>query len=161
MADTSNRSTGLGQVREHLGDLTGAVVVGLDGSDCSRAALRFAAQEARSRGCPLVVVRAWSMTTAPCPPGEPGVVPPLTAYEQCVTDLMAGQVADVLGAEPDLAVRLLAVHRSPQEALVEASRTAELVVVGSRGHGALASLLLGSSSEHLVHHAHGPVAIVR
>jgi hypothetical protein len=62
-------STALGRVREHVGDVSGCVVVGVDGSPCGRRALRFAADEARVRQCPLVVVRAWAMTTAPRPAG--------------------------------------------------------------------------------------------
>lgn len=154
-------ATALGRVREHVGDVSGCVVVGVDGSACGRRALRFAADEARVRQCPLVVVRAWAMTTAPRPAGEPGVVPPLTAYEGAVADAMAAEVREELGDEPACEVRALPVHDSPGDALVEASRSAELVVVGSRGHSAIAGLLLGSVSEHLVHHAHGPVTVVR
>jgi nucleotide-binding universal stress UspA family protein len=162
VVQNQHESMAEGRVRESVGDVTGCVVVGVDGSACGRAALRFAAHEARSRRCPLVVVRAWSLTTAPRPrDGEPGVVPPLSAFEAAVAAAVADEVAAELGATPGCEVRVTPVHDSPADALVAASRSAALVVVGSRGHGAVASLLLGSVSEHLVHHAEGPVAVVR
>lgn len=162
MAEFSEQSAALGRVREHVGDVTGCVVVGVDGSACGRHALAFAADEARARECPLVLVRAWSMTTAPPPAdSQPGVVAPMSAYETAVSAAIEAEVARELGDQPDLDMRLLPVHDSAGDVLVEASRTAVLVVVGSRGHGAMASLVLGSVSEHLVHHAHGPVAVVR
>ena len=114
------------------------------------------------RGCPLVVVRAWSMTTAPTPDvGEPGVVPALSAYEAAVEQRTRDEVAEVLGPDPACTVLVRPVHDSPGDALVEASEHAVLVVVGSRGHSVVAEMLLGSVSAHLVHHAHGPVAVVR
>ena len=162
MDEIGNGSTSAGRVRVDVGDVTGCVVVGTDGSACGRQALRFAAREAQLRGCPLVVVRAWSMTTVPPPDGgEPGVVPALSAYEAAVERHARDEVADVLGADPPCDVVVRGVHDSPGDALVEASRHAVLVVAGSRGLGVVAEVLLGSVSAHLVHHAHGPVAVVR
>ena len=153
---------GAGSVREQVGDVTGCVVVGVDGSGCGRRALQFAAREARVHGCPLVVVRAWSMSTAPQPAvGEPGVVPPLSAYEAAVTSAVRTDVTDVLGDDPGCPVVVRTVHDGPGDALVRASEHAVLVAVGSRGRGAIAGLLLGSVSDHLVHHARGPVVVVR
>jgi nucleotide-binding universal stress UspA family protein len=155
-------STSAGRVRGDVGDVTGCVVVGTDGSACGRHALRFAAREAQVRGCLLVVVRAWSMATAPpLGGGEPGVVPALSAFEAAVEQHARAEVADVLGADPPCDVVVRPVHDSPGDALVQASRDAALVVVGSRGLGVVAEMLLGSVSAHLVHHAHGPVAVVR
>lgn len=150
-----------GHVREQVGDLAGCVVVGTDGSAESHAAMRFAGQEARARGCPLVVLRAWSLTTAPRPTGEPGVVPPMADFEAAVAEEIRAEVAGELGEDPGVKVVPMPVHASAAQTLVEASRTAALVVVGHRGHGGFAGLLLGSVSDHLVRHAHGPVAVVR
>ena len=150
-----------GHVREHVGDLAGSVVVGTDGSAESRAAVRFAAQEAGARGCPLVVLRAWSLTSAPKPGGAPGVVPPMTDFEAAVSEEIRVEVAAELGQDPGVTVVPMPVHATAAQVLVEASRTAALVVVGHRGHGGFTGLLLGSVSDHLVRHAHGPVAIVR
>lgn len=162
MDEMGSGSTSAGRVHDDVGDVTGCVVVGTDGSRCGRKALGFAAHEAQVRGCPLVVVRAWAMTTAPQPEGtEPGVVPALSAYEAAVEQATRDEVADVLGTRPPCEVVVRPVHDSPGDALVEASRHAVLVVVGSRGHSVVAEMLLGSVSAHLVHHAHGPVAVVR
>lgn len=151
-----------GTVRERVGEVTGCVVVGVDGSACGRKALGFAAHEARVRGCPLVVVRAWSVTTAPQPEGAGhGVVPPLAAFESAVESSVRDEVADVLGEDPGCEVAVRPVHDSAGDVLVEASEHAILVVVGSRGLGAVAGLLLGSVSDHLVRRAQGPVAVVR
>lgn len=151
-----------GTVRERIGNVTGCVVVGVDGSACGRKALGFAAYEARVRGCPLVVLRAWSVTTAPQPEGTgPGAVPPLAAFESAVESAVRDEVADVLGEDPGCEVVVRPVHDSAGDVLVEASEHAVLVVVGSRGHSAVAGLLLGSVSDHLVRRAHGPVAVVR
>ena len=162
MAHIPQESSIPGRVREHVGNVVGSVVVGVDGSECGRHALRFAAQEAAVRECPLVVVRAWSMTTAPRPSrGEPGVVPPLTDYEAAVADEIVREVREELGDDPRYDVRPMPVHDSAGDALVEASESAALVVVGSRGHSVVVGLLLGSVSEHLVRYAKGPVAVVR
>jgi nucleotide-binding universal stress UspA family protein len=148
----------LGQVCEHVPDLNGAVVVGTDGSGSSRAALAFAAEEARLRGERLVVLRGWSLTHAPRPPGsEPGVVPPMSEYERAVAAQVRAEVAAVLG-EPQVPVDVLPVHASAAECLVEASRTASLVVVGHAHRGRIGKLL-GSVSDHVLRHARGPVAV--
>lgn len=149
----------LGQVCEHVPDLEGAVVVGTDGSGSSRAALVFAAEEARLRGARLVVLRGWSLTHAPRPAGsEPGVVPPMREYEQAVAEQVRTEVAAALG-EPRVPVDVLPVHAPAADCLVEASRTASLVVVGHAHRGRIGKLL-GSVSDHVLRHARGPVAVV-
>lgn len=148
-----------GQVCEHVPDLSGAVVVGTDGSGSARSALAFAAEEAKLRGTRLVVLRGWSLTHAPRPAhGEPGVVPPMTDFEQAVAGQMRAEVAAVLG-EPAVPVDVLPVHASATDCLVEASRTAALVVVGHAHRGRIGKLL-GSVSDHVLRHARGPVAVV-
>jgi nucleotide-binding universal stress UspA family protein len=149
------------QVRDHVDDVHGAVVVGTDGSPGAVRAIRFAAEEARLRGVPLVVLRGWSIRTAPLPPGAAdGAVPPLDAFEAAVADAVREQVAAVLGDDPGVEVVALPVHGPGEQLLVEAAATASLVVVGKRGHGALLSRLLGGTSEYVVTHAPGPVAVV-
>ncbi|HSK25823.1 MAG TPA: universal stress protein [Jiangellales bacterium] len=149
------------QVAEHVEGIDGGVVVGLDDSDDSRAALRAAAEQARLRGCPLHVVRAWGLTNAPKPATwEPGYVPPFHEYEQAVVQWLGDQVLDVIGDGHGLDVRPHPVHAAPAGALVEASLGADLVVVGARGLGGFRGLLLGSVSDQVVRHAHCPVLVV-
>ncbi|HET9117510.1 MAG TPA: universal stress protein [Pseudonocardiaceae bacterium] len=75
--------------------------------------------------------------------------------------MLEGIVAETSGAAPSVPVRTSVVEGHPAEVLVEASRVAELLVVGSRGHGAFTGMLLGSVSQHCVQHAAGPVVVVR
>jgi nucleotide-binding universal stress UspA family protein len=145
---------------ERLLGVGGCVVVGDDGSAESASAVRWAADEARLRSAPLVVVRAWSITTAPRPSHwEPGYVPSEDEFAAAVAGQLATDLVEVLGEDPGVDVRPLPSHSRPEDALVAASREAVLVVVGSHGRH-LASALLGSTSEHLVRHAHGPIAVV-
>ncbi len=164
MGDQGAGVGGMPSVREHVSGVDGAVVVGTDGSDGATLAVRFAAEEARLRQVPLVALRSWNMTSAPTPPTEPGIVPPMGDYEAAVAAELRDQVVRALGGEDALAgldLQVMPVHASPVKALLEATQHAALVVVGTRGHGALAGLLLGSTSEQVVTRAHGPVAVVR
>jgi nucleotide-binding universal stress UspA family protein len=149
------------EVAQQVEGVDGGVVVGVDDSDNSRAALAAAAEQARLRGCPLHVVRAWGLANAPKPPTwEPGYVPPFSEYEEAVEHWLEGQVRSVLGEDHGLEVRLHPVHAAPAGVLVDASRRADLVVVGARGLGGFLGLVLGSVSDQLVRHAHCPVLVV-
>jgi nucleotide-binding universal stress UspA family protein len=143
-------------------EIGGGVVVGHDGSACSGQALVWAAALAERAGWPLHVVRAWRMATAPKPrTWEPGYVPPMPDYEEAVLDDLRSDVAAALGTERASAVTCHAVHTPPVRALVEAGKHADLLVVGSRGRGGFAGLLVGSVSDQCVHHAPCPVTVVR
>jgi nucleotide-binding universal stress UspA family protein len=145
------------------------IVVGVDGSPGSLAALRFALAEARLRGCSLVVLHAWvlPLVEAPGPfllevPSRAG--PPL---EQLRAELhraaearLAAVLAKVAGEADDVAVEPRVVEGSASAALVEAAAGADLLVVGARGHGGLRGALLGSVSHQCAQHAPCPVAIV-
>lgn len=138
------------------------LLVGVDDSDCAREALRFAARLARDLALPLEVVTAWSMLTVPTPArDDPGVVPPLAAWQERADELLARLVSEVLGDDAGLELRLTAVHGRPVTVLLEAAQGASHLVVGSRGRGGFAGLLLGSTSEQLVRHAPCPVTVVR
>ncbi len=142
--------------------LTSGVVVGHDRSASADRALVFGAEEARLRGWPLHVVRAWSLTHAPRPEGvEAGIVPPLEEYGEAVRRELAADVERVLGAEPGVEVDCRAIHGSAHHVLVAASARVGLLVVSSRGHGRVVGALLGSTSTHVVQHADCPVVVLR
>lgn len=143
-------------------EVGGGVVVGHDGSGCAQEALTWAAGLAERARWPLHVVRAWRMTTAPQPKTwEPGYVPPITDYELAVLDDLRADVAAVLGAERAEGVHCHVVHAPAVRALIEAAQGADLLVVGARGRGGFAGLLLGSTSDQVTHHAPCPVTVVR
>jgi nucleotide-binding universal stress UspA family protein len=132
------------------------IVVGVDGSRSSRAALCRAAEEARAHDAVLEVVAAWSfldqITGAPLDPlyGEANVRARLDQTVQ-----------EVLHDAPPPVIRLRPENDLPARALLTAAEGAWLVVVGSRGMGGFKGLLLGSVSSHLAHHSPCPVLIVR
>jgi nucleotide-binding universal stress UspA family protein len=139
----------------------GGIVVGHDGSQCAQDALRWAGGLARRADLDLHVVRAWSLMTAPQPNSwKPGYVPPLTDYEKAVFDEL-GRHVTTAELDPSVRVTCHVVHRPPVQALMAAAEGAHLLVVGARGRGGFAGLLLGSVSDQLVHHAPCPVTVVR
>jgi nucleotide-binding universal stress UspA family protein len=138
----------------------GGIVVGVDGSACSREALAWAGRLAARAGLPLTVVRAWSIPTAPRPETwEPGYVPPVGDYERAVEQALADDVAGA-GLSGDLSVTCRAVHRAPAEAMVAASADADLLVVGVRGYGGALGRL-GSLAQAVLREAACPVTVVR
>jgi nucleotide-binding universal stress UspA family protein len=138
------------------------VVVGVDGSEGSRLALVAAAEQAREHDATLTVLTTWAQ---PVTAGAPGYA----AYDWInEADLSAGakqQQADVLtavlGTDPALKVEQMVVEGHPAQQLVAAAEGADLVVVGSRGHGGFVGMLLGSVSQHVAAHASCPVLVVR
>lgn len=139
----------------------GPVVVGVDGSANSVLAVAFAAEEAALRGAELVAVHAY---TGPVSIG-PGDMLPLVHDTEMVADdagrLLAEVTAGLAERHPDLRVTRRLVPGQPRAVLLAQSRDAQLVVVGARGRGGFAGLLLGSVSQALLHHADCPLAIVR
>jgi nucleotide-binding universal stress UspA family protein len=147
-------------VREVV-EVDGGIVVGHDGSKCAQEALRWAGRLARRADLELHVVRAWAMVTAPRPAGwTPGYVPPLTEWEEAVLAELRTHVAAAT-LDPEVAVTCHVVHKAPVPALLAAAQGAHLLVVGARGRGGFAGLLLGSVGDQLVHHAPCPVTVVR
>ncbi|MGZ4505690.1 MAG: universal stress protein [Blastococcus sp.] len=141
--------------------LDGGILVGHDGSACAQEALVWAGGLAARAHLPLHVLRTWSITTAPKPGSwQPGFVPPLTDYEDAVRDELTAHVA-AAAFDPAVQVTCHVVHRPPAHGLIEAAAGADMVVVGARGRGGFAGLLLGSVSDQVVHHAPCPVTVVR
>jgi nucleotide-binding universal stress UspA family protein len=134
------------------------IVVGVDGSNSSRAALAWAARQAALTSAPLTVITTWSF-----PPsyGFPIAWPDDMDFAADAKSELEASIHDVLGRQPSVAVTALVVEGHPSLALVDASKSAALLVVGSRGHGEFTGMLLGSVSEFVSTHAHCPVVIIR
>jgi nucleotide-binding universal stress UspA family protein len=136
------------------------IVVGVDGSPTSEAALEFAFASAAQTGQSLVAVYA------PSDPALQAASPMSITYdpapvEREVVAVLAESVTGWSGKFPEVQAEFKVVHAHAVRALVDESRTAGLLVVGSRGRGDLKSLLLGSVTHGVLHHATGPVAVVR
>ncbi|MBP1782663.1 MULTISPECIES: universal stress protein [Micromonospora] len=136
------------------------VVVGVDGSPSSLAAADLAAATAVARSRPLVLVHGYLHPLGygvPLNPYDLGVPAPTAEAEK----MLESVAADLTERHPGLRVQVRQVAGGPGATMVEESRRAELVVVGSRGVGGFAGLLLGSVSGQLAQHGHCPVLIVR
>ena len=132
------------------------IVAGYDGSPGSQEALDWAAGEARARGAVLTVCHACAPADAAAPGG--GAADLAWQYAERV---VAGGVQHAQGQWAAGEVRPLLVSGSPTSALCEVSESADMLVLGSRGRGGLAGLLLGSVSSQVAAHARGPVVVVR
>jgi nucleotide-binding universal stress UspA family protein len=138
------------------------VVVGVDGSPGSRSALRLAAATARQRGVALVAVYVWQLAAlSPVVARESGYTPPLAEYEAAAERILSGALDEVRADLASLSVTPLVVRAAAVRGLMDAARGADLLVVGSRGHGGFAGLLLGSVSSQVATHAPCPVLVVR
>jgi nucleotide-binding universal stress UspA family protein len=135
------------------------IVVGVDGSASSGAALRFAAAEADRRGIPLHVLAGYEYNWQAARFGG------AEELERMVRDRFVGFVNDAVreaeSIHPALPVTGAAVPGDPVRTLLDASDTATMLVVGNRGHGGFANLMLGSVGQRVAVHARGPVVVVR
>ena len=143
------------------------IVVGVDQSDGAKAALLFAHEEARLRGSSLRVIHAWLAGyngyigymgfegAAPIVGGD------ISELRQAAAAELDATVREALPSPGEVPIEQRVVDGAAGAVLVEESRDADLLVVGSRGHGGFAQLLLGSVSQQCAHHAACPVVIVR
>jgi nucleotide-binding universal stress UspA family protein len=137
------------------------VLVGVDGSPSSRVALTWAAAEAAEHQADLVVVNVWEHTLPP-PTGSVSVseryVP--DPSQRTAEDLVQ-EIKEVLGEDPPVQVQPKVKQGNPAQVLIELSAEADLLVVGTRGHGGFRGLVLGSVSQHVAAYAKCSVAVVR
>ncbi len=141
---------------------TSRIVVGVDGSAASRAAFRWAVRQAELTGATVQAMTAWQYPVASGGYAwAPVSVLDSTDLQEAAEKTLADEVSEVVGSRTDITVRPEAVEGNPAQVLLEAAADADLLVVGSRGHGGFASALLGSVSQHCVHHANCPVVIIR
>jgi len=133
------------------------IVVGVDGSQPSIDALKWAAHQALLTGATLRVVTSWELSTAVgWAPAFPNDYDPEAASKTVLNEA----VLDALGPNPGVPVERLVKEGHAGPALVGVSKGADLLVVGGRGHGAIAGILIGSVSEHCVRHASCPVVVI-
>ncbi|KUN80526.1 hypothetical protein AQJ66_25590 [Streptomyces bungoensis] len=133
------------------------IVVGVDGSEPSEAALRWAVGQAGLIGAVVEAVLAWEY---PRWYGM-GVVVSGFDFESNAATVLSQALDEALEPGVPAGIRRRVVFGHPAEALLEASRGAELLVVGNRGHGGFTEALLGSVTQHVVQHAPCPVVVVR
>ncbi|MEV4536662.1 universal stress protein [Asanoa sp. NPDC049518] len=138
---------------------SGPVVVGVDESPEARGAVSAAFAEAERRGAELVAVRAWQPPQPWHSLGRPRNEDAVEELETAERTLLADALRDSRRATVSVSMR--APETGAARALVEASRGAQLVVVGSRGRGGFRGSRLGSVTRQLLHHAHCPVLVVR
>jgi nucleotide-binding universal stress UspA family protein len=144
------------------GPAAGEVVVGVDGSELSHRAARFGFGEAALRGTGLIVVHAWTRPWHPALRSfeAPGGVD-WSYLEPQAASILSESIAVARQDFPGVGVTERLIEGQPGDALLDASRGAELLVVGSRGLGGLTGMVLGSVSHGAVHHAHCSVLVVR
>jgi nucleotide-binding universal stress UspA family protein len=133
------------------------VVVGVDGSDYSKSALRWAAEEARTHGAELTVVSVWAPHTTRFGTGwDPDLDP-----EVQVRALLQASVDEALGRDPGLVVHQEVRPGNASKVLIDLSHGADVLVIGGRGQGGFIGMLLGSVSQHVATHATCTVVVVR
>jgi nucleotide-binding universal stress UspA family protein len=136
------------------------IVVGVDGSESCQEALRWAIAEAKLHGEPVEALMAWGYLDQHHVPAEARYFEP--DYDEAdARDALAQYVRDVLGPDAVGDVELRPTCDLPARALLAAGQDAAMLVVGARGRGGFASLLLGSVSQRVLHHATCPVAVIR
>ncbi|MGI8667027.1 MAG: universal stress protein [Jatrophihabitans sp.] len=140
--------------QEPAGNPTGRIVVGVDGSASSIEALRWAARFATTNGAGIDAIFTWNYPT--------NVGYPMLDWNpaQDVEKALTAAVDEAYGSDRPADVRLLVKQGGAARVLLEESRQAQLLVVGSRGLGGFTGLLLGSVSSNCAEHAHCPVLVV-
>ena len=133
------------------------IVVGVDGFESSKAALRWAIRQAKLTGAVVEAVTAWHIPvgTSWMPTAD------MPDYQDDASSVLCEAITEMCTLDPDVQVCPRVVEGRAGQVLVDAAEGADLLVVGSRGHGGLAEALLGSVGQYCVHHAPCPVVIMR
>ncbi|WP_431955831.1 universal stress protein [Nocardia lijiangensis] len=139
---------------------SGPVVLGVDGSPVGEPAIEAAFDQACERGAELIVVHAWSDLSEGRFAGTSYLEIPIAELETAEHALLSERLAGWQEKYPTVAVTRRVHLSGARKHLIEWSKTAQLVVVGSRGRGGFRGMLLGSTSNHLVQHAHCPIMVV-
>lgn len=142
-------------------DAAGKIVVGVDGSDSSKAALRWAVGQAELTGSQVEAVIAWQYPTMI---GGFGLGPASAMalnFDEIAAKTLSDSIAEVVDPATPVQITTAVIGGPPAQVLLRAADGADLLVVGSRGHGGFAGALLGSVSQHCAHHAPCPLIIVR
>lgn len=137
---------------------TGWIVVGVDGSAASKDALAWAARQGQLTGARVEAVMVWHVPTSAY--GAPIASPTDYDFGAQAQHVLEATVAEILGDGPKVEVLIRVVEGHPTPKLLAAADGADLLVVGSRGHGAFRGMLLGSVSAHCITHAPCPVVVV-
>lgn len=135
----------------------GAVIVGVDGSPASRRALRWALEQAEATGKRVVAVHAWQVPTVY---GTGAMVMPGVDWGDEARISLESIISSAVGKDTPVPIEQRVIEGHPAAVLLDQAEDADLLVVGSRGHGGFVGMLLGSVSLHVVTHASCPVAII-
>ncbi|MDN3242006.1 universal stress protein [Glycomyces tritici] len=135
------------------------IVVGVDGSGPSIRALEWAVRQARRTGAKIEAVQAWEVPTMYG--SGMMVLPGGEEFDQSARQSLEAAVSHALGAKTDVEVEHHTVGGHPAKTLIDMAEGADLLVVGSRGHGGFVGSLIGSVSHYCVHHAPCPVVVIR
>lgn len=130
------------------------IVVGVDGSEAAVAALEWAVQQARTTGGSVKAVMTWQL------PYAAYAMPSSTDLEEACRSRLQDVIDHLGGADAGLEITPVVMAGIPAPTLVQLSEGADLVVVGSRGHGAFSGMLLGSVSQHCVSHSSCPTVVM-
>jgi nucleotide-binding universal stress UspA family protein len=142
------------------GEARQVVVVGVDGSDPSIAALTWAGQYGAATGATVQALHIWHYPTSAALP--PGVAPPQVSDEVKANQRKElGEAIDKAHVDPAAHVEARLAYGHPAQVLIEESQNASLIVLGFKGHGGFVGMLTGSVSLQVVHHAACPVVVVR
>jgi len=134
------------------------IVVGVDGSASSNAALRWALRQAHLTGAVVEAVTAWEF---PVVYGYPAPMLNGVDFEELATQIVKDAITEASSGAEAEPIYCKVIEGNAAAALLRESAGADLLVVGSRGHGGFVEALLGSTGQHCVHHATCPVVVIR